>query len=281
MNILTFDIEEWFHVFEDHNNTDHSAWDTFEKRLPQTIDSLLLLLKENEVKATFFCIGWVVRKYPEIIKKIDSLGFEIGSHSDFHKLAHTQTPKEFDIDLRSSIDSIEQLIGKKVVSYRAPGFSITQENLWAFDSLVKNGILYDSSVFPIERKIGGLTGMPSNKPFIIENNGTFIREFPMNSQYLLNKEIIFSGGGFFRMLPYPVIKSLMKKSEYVMTYLHPRDFDNEQPFNSLSIPRHIKSRIGTKNSLTKLDRLVKDFSFVDIKQASEKVDWVNAEIFRL
>ncbi len=232
MNILTFDLEEWFHVFEEHNNTEHSVWDTFEKRLPQTIDHLLHLLKENDVKATFFCIGWLVRKYPEIIKKIDSLGFEIGSHSDLHKLAHTQTPIEFDLDLRSSIDSIEQLIGKKVEYYRAPGFSITQENLWAFDSLVKNGILYDSSVFPVKRKFGSLKGMPSNKPFIIEKNGTFLREFPMNSHNIFNKEIIFSGGGFFRMLPYQVIKSLMSKSSYVMTYLHPRDFDNEQPFNT-------------------------------------------------
>jgi len=278
MNILTFDIEEWFHVFEDHNNTDHSAWQTFEKRLPKTIDSLLHLLQENDVKATFFCIGWVVRQYPEIIKKMDSLGFEIGSHSDFHQLAFTQTPAAFDIDLRRSIDSIEQLIGKKVESYRAPGFSITQQNLWAFDSLVKNGILYDSSVLPVESKFGGLLGMPSNKPFIIENNGTFLREFPMNSHTVFNKQIIFSGGGFFRMLPYQVIKSFMSKSDYVMTYLHPRDFDNEQPFNSLALSRNIKSRIGTKNSLHKLDKLVKDFRFLDIKQASEQVDWVNAEI---
>lgn len=281
MNILTFDIEEWFHVFEDHNNTDHSAWDTFEKRLPQTIDSLLNLLNENDVKATFFCLGWIVRQYPEIIKKIDSLGFEIGSHSDFHKLAYNQTAQEFDLDLRCSIDSIEQLIGKKVVSYRAPGFSITQNNLWAFESLVNNGILYDCSIFPLERKTGGIEGMPSNKPFIIESNGSFIREFPMNSQILLNKQIIFSGGGFFRMLPYPLIKFHMKKSNYVMTYLHPRDFDSNQPFNTLTISRHIKSRIGTKTSLNKLDRLIKDFSFIDIMQASQIVDWENVEKVKL
>lgn len=281
MNILTFDIEEWFHVFESHNNTEHSDWDTFEKRLPQTIDFLLNLLIEKDVKATFFCMGWIVRKYPDLIKKIDLLGFEIGSHSDLHKLAFTQTTSEFDLDLKNSIDSIEQLIGKKVVSYRAPGFSITQENLWVFDSLVENGILNDCSVFPLERKIGGLKGMPSNQPFIIENNGTFLKEFPMNSQNLFNKQIIFSGGGFFRLLPYPVIKSLMKKSNYVMTYLHPRDFDDRQPFQSLSLSRHIMSRIGTKNSLSKLDKLLNDFSFVDIKQASNQVDWENTEIFHL
>lgn len=281
MNILTFDIEEWFHVFENHNNSSESDWQTFEKRLPYAMDSLLALLQERKIKATFFCIGWVVRQYPEIIKKIDSLGFEVASHSDLHKLAYTQTYKEFGNDLRCSIDSIEQLIGKKVESFRAPGFSITQENLWAFDVLVNNGILYDSSVFPIERKIGGLKGMPLNKPFIIENNNTFLKEFPMNSANLFGKQIVFSGGGFFRIIPYKIIESLVAKSDYVMTYLHPRDFDNKQPFNTLSLSRHIKSRIGTKYSLNKLDKLLKDFSFTDMREASEKVDWDKAEIFHL
>ena len=281
MNILTFDIEEWFHVFENHNNSLESDWQTFDKRLPYSMDSILSVMQENNVKATFFCMGWVVRQYPEIIKKIDSLGFEIASHSDLHKLAYTQTPFEFDNDLKCSVDSIEQLIGKKVTSYRAPGFSITQNNLWAFDSLIKNGILYDSSVFPLERKVGGLKGMPANKPFIIESNGSFLREFPMNSFNLYNKQIVFSGGGFFRILPYQIIKSLLKKSEYVMTYLHPRDFDNQQPFSTLTLSRHFKSRIGTKKSLSKLDKLLKNFKFTDMNQASQMVDWDNAEIFRI
>jgi polysaccharide deacetylase family protein (PEP-CTERM system associated) len=281
MNILTFDIEEWFHVFENHNNSLESDWQTFEKRLSHSMDSILSVMQENNVKATFFCIGWVVRQYSEIIKKIDSLGFEIGSHSDLHKLAYTQTPLEFDNDLKCSVDSIEQLIGKKVISYIAPGFSITQDNLWAFESLIKNGILYDSSVFPLERKVGGLKGTPANKPFIIESNGAFLREFPMNSFNLYNKQIVFSGGGFFRILTYQIIKSLVKKSEYVMTYLHPRDFDNKQPFDTLILSRHLKSRIGTKKSLSKLDKLLKNFKFTDMKQASEMVDWDKVEIFRI
>ncbi|TKS56979.1 polysaccharide deacetylase family protein [Mesohalobacter halotolerans] len=280
MNILTFDIEEWFHVFENHNNTNETEWATFEKRLPYMIDSILSLLAKNKIKATFFCVGWIVREYPEIIKKIDDLGFEIGSHSDLHKLAYTLTPKEFDSDLKSSIDSIEQLISKKVISYRAPGFSITQDNLWAFDSLIKNGILYDSSVFPIERRFGGIKGMPSNKPFIIEKNGSILREFPMNSANIFGKQIVFSGGGFFRILPYQIIKSLVANSEYLMTYLHPRDFDNQQPFKSLTLSRHIKSRIGTKKSLAKLEKLLKNFEFVDVEQASKQVDWDKAEVFR-
>lgn len=273
MNILTFDIEEWFHVFEDHNNADVANWLTFEKRLPYMIDVLLDLLSKHNTKASFFCMGWIVRRYPEIIKKINSKGYEIGSHSDLHKLAHTQSKKEYSEDLKKSIESIEDLIGNKVKSYRAPGFSINSTNIWAFDELIKNGIEYDASVFPLERKFGGFKNLPENSPFIITSDFGSIKEFPMNAHRLLNKKIVFSGGGFFRMLPTSMITKFIKKSDYVMTYLHPRDFDNKQPFNTLSSSRHLKSRIGTSGAISKLEFLIENFKFIDIEQASELIQW--------
>lgn len=273
MNILTFDIEEWFHVFEDHNNADVANWLTFEKRLPYMIDVLLDLLSKHDTRATFFCMGWIVRRYPEIIKKISSKGYEVGSHSDLHKLAHTQTQKEYAEDLKKSIESIESLIGKKVKSYRAPGFSINSTNLWAFEELIKNGIEYDASVFPVERKFGGFSKLPNNEPFILKSEEGILKEFPMNAYSLLNKKIVFSGGGFFRVLPTKIIKKLTEKNDYVMTYLHPRDFDNKQPFNTLSYSRHLKSRIGTRTAAAKLEYLIKNFKFIDIIQASELIDW--------
>ena len=122
--------------------------------------------------------------------------------------------------------------------------------------------------------------MPSNKPFLIESNGMYLKEFPMNSYNYLGRKIVFSGGGFFRALPYFIIKSMIKKSNYVMTYLHPRDFDNLQPFKELNFFRHIKSRIGTKNAKNKLDSMVKDFNFIDINKASKMIDWSQTEIIK-
>jgi polysaccharide deacetylase family protein (PEP-CTERM system associated) len=273
MNILTFDIEEWFHVFEDHNNADVSNWLTFEKRLPYMIDELLDLLSKHNTKATFFCMGWIVRRYPEIIKKINEKGYEVGTHSDLHKLAHTQTIKEFSEDLENSINSIESLIGKKVISYRAPGFSINSTNIWAFEELVQNGIQYDASVFPIERKFGGFDHFPENSPFLINTKSGVLKEFPMNAHRILNKKIVFSGGGFFRILPKSIINNFVKKADYVMTYLHPRDFDNKQPFKSLSLSRHIKSRIGTSGAINKLEYLLENFKFIDIAVADKIIDW--------
>lgn len=273
MNILTFDIEEWFHVFEDHNNSEVENWLTFEKRLPYMFDNLLDLLSKHNTKATFFCVGWIVRRYPEIIKRINDNGFEIGSHSDLHKLAHTQTRKEFGEDLKDSINSIEDLVGKKVKCYRAPGFSINSTNLWVFDELLQNGIEFDASVFPIERSFGGFKNFPENTPFLIETKSGLLKEFPMNTVKIQNKRLVFSGGGFFRILPKKLIYKFIKKSDYVMTYLHPRDFDNNQPFNKLSFSRHLKSRIGTYGAINKLDYLLQNFNFTDIEESSKNIDW--------
>ncbi|WP_298881792.1 polysaccharide deacetylase family protein [uncultured Polaribacter sp.] len=281
MNILTFDIEEWFHVFEDHNNADVANWLTFEKRLPYMIDVLLDLLSKYNTKATFFCMGWIVERYPEIIKKIDSKGYEIGSHSNLHKLAHTQTRFQYSEDLKTSINTIEDLIGKKVKSYRAPGFSINSSNIWAFEELIKNGIEYDASVFPVERKFGGFSNLPSNEPFLISSDFGSLKEFPMNAHNVLGKNLVFSGGGFFRILPTRVIKRLIEESNYVMTYLHPRDFDNKQPFKTLSLSRHLKSRIGTAGATDKLEFLIKNFEFVDINQASKLIKWENKKSISL
>lgn len=273
MNILTFDIEEWFHVFEDHNNADVSSWLSFEKRLPYMIDELLDLLSEHNTNATFFCMGWIVRRYPDLIKKINKKGYEIGTHSDLHKLAHTQSKKEFTEDLKASIKSIEDLIGKKVLSYRAPGFSINKSNEWAFEELIKNGIEYDASVFPIERKFGGFNAFPENSPFLINTKSGILKEFPMNAHKVFNRKIVFSGGGFFRVLPKFLINNFVNNSDYVMTYLHPRDFDHKQPFKNLSISRHLKSRIGTSGAINKLDYLLRNFNFIDISEAERSIDW--------
>ncbi len=278
MNILTFDIEEWFHIrfdneFLDNNKLIHSL----EKRLDYGINILFDLLDKHNQKATFFCLGWVAKNYPHIIKEIVNRGHDIGSHSDKHKLLTSFTEKEFEDDLKKSLDSIESLIGEKVIMYRAPAFSIGDDNKWVFDILSEFGIEIDSSIFPAKRDFGGFDEFGIAKPVILNTKSNKIKEFPINLFEIFSKEIIFSGGGYFRILPYFLIKYMMKNSKYVLTYFHPRDIDKDQPvLEGLSFPRYFKSYYGLGSSFDKLDKLLNDFDFLSISEADKIIDWSNS-----
>lgn len=274
MNILTFDIEEWFHIL-DHNSTKNAKnWSNYEYRLESNMDRIFNLLDEHNQDATFFCLGWVAEKFPNIIKKIDSLNFEVGSHSHMHQLAYEQTRKEFREDLKKSIYSLEDITSKKVKIYRAPGFSVKKQNLWVFEELIKSGIEIDCSIFPAKRSHGGLPSYGESKPSIICLGDKRLKEFPINTFNLAGMPLIFSGGGYFRLLPFPIIKSLIKRSEYNMTYFHPRDFDPQQPMiKDLSLLRKFKSYYGLNNAFEKLEQLISAFNFIDLKEAHNIIDW--------
>ena len=275
MNILSFDIEEWFHIKFDEEFLEQEKIDRFENRLDQNIKYILNLLDKNNNKGTFFCLGWVARKFPHIVKEIDRRGHEIGSHSDEHKLLTNLNRAEFKEDLKNSVNEIEGLIGKKITLYRAPSFSITDQNLWVFDELINFGIKVDCSVFPAKRSDGGMSGYTTPSPSIIKiKSGQTIKEFPINTIKIIGKNIIFSGGGYFRLVPYSLLKLLFNRSKYIMTYFHPRDFDPDQPvLDNLSLFKYFKSYVGLKSSKKKIEKLLRDFDFMSVIEADQLIDW--------
>ncbi len=280
MKILTFDIEEWFHILDNDATKTEAEWEGFESRLHGNMDKIHGMLEEQ--KATFFCLGWVARKYPEILKEIDRKGHEIATHSDLHQLAYEQNRKTFQQDLERSIKSIEDVIGKKVRTYRAPGFSLMEQNKWVFEVLIKNGIEIDASIFPAERSHGGFAQFGHAEPCWIDIDGMRMKEFPINLSSFAGKNLIFSGGGYFRLFPYPILDVMTKNSDYVMTYFHPRDFDSEQPMvPGLNVIRKFKSYYGLKGCLSKLNKLIKKYKFVDIRTAEASIDWGKAKIVKL
>ena len=283
MKILTFDIEEWFHILDHKTTATEENWINFEYRLEKNINLILELLASKNQTATFFCLGWIARKFPKVLKKIDSMNFEIGSHSDMHQLVYEQNRKQFREDLKRSIFSIEDLIGKKVSCYRAPGFSIkSKSHDWVFDELISCGIEIDCSIFPAKRAHGGFPNFCSGFPVVINREGEKIKEFPMSLYEIFNKKIIFSGGGYFRIFPYPLIKEMTKNSKYVMTYFHPRDFDKGQPILiDLSLKRRFKSYYGINFAFSKLEKLIKDFNFISLKEADKLIDWSNTEEIKI
>ena len=282
MNILTFDIEEWFHILDNKETKSPSEWSKFDSRIRLGMDIIYDILEKTEKSATFFVVGWMAEKHPEIIREISDRGFEIGSHTHLHQLAYEQDQKTFYNDVEKSIKTLEDCSGEKVTSFRAPGFSITENNKWAFEVLYELGITKDSSVFPAARAHGGLTSYNAATPSIIEYNGIKLKEFPINTHGVLGKPFIFSGGGYFRLLPYKTIKNWTNQSNYVMSYFHPRDFDSDQPIvPGLSLPRRFKSYVGIKNCKPKLERWLNDFDFIDLNQADESINWNHVPKVRL
>lgn len=274
MNILTFDIEDWFHILDHSSTKSEKEWVNFEYRLESNIEKIFTLLDKHNQKATFFCLGWVAKEFPHIIEKINALGYEIGTHSNAHQLVYEQSKKEFKEDLDTSLKRLEDIIGKKVRIYRAPGFSLRKDESWVFESLIEKGIEIDCSIFPAKRAHGGFEEFGHAEPVKIECVNGEIKEFPINLYSMMKKKIIFSGGGYFRFLPYKTIDHMMKQSKYVMTYFHPRDFDKEQPvLEDLSYVRKFKSYYGLGSSLSKLDKLIENHNFMDIATAEQQIDW--------
>lgn len=280
MNILTFDIEDWYNC---DFITQEFNWDKYEVRIYDGISRILEELERRNLKGTFFCLGWMAEKHPDVIRQINEHGHHIGCHSYQHELAFRFDREGFKQDLEKSKKLIEDLIGEPVNAFRAPGFSITESNLWAFDVLSELGFKYDCSLFPAKHDYGGFPSYGKSEPVLLNfENGTKIKEFPINIHPFFGKPFVFSGGGFFRFYPYWLIKKWGKSADYMMTYFHTRDFDPDQPMiEALPLMRKFKSYVGLKHSFNKFQHLIDDFDFVNVEQADTLIDWESARKINL
>jgi len=282
MNILTFDVEEWWHILNTDKVKPESRWMEYESRIHCNLDRILDLLEQNNQKATFFCLGWIADKHPDIIKAIHSRGHNIGVHSYSHSLIYQQDADGFRNDLNKSLQILENIIGEKVKIYRAPGCSLNSDCNWVFNELIEAGIEIDCSIFPGKRAHGGYKTFKKAEPVRIDYKGHMIKEFPINRIGFLHSEIIFSGGGYFRFIPYTIIKLLMMSSPYVMTYFHPRDFDPDQPIiDNLPLMRRFRHYYGLHTAFDKLRKYINDYNFIDIEAADNSINWDDTPIVKL
>ena len=278
MNILTFDIEEWFHLLDCDATRTENEWKNYEVRIYNNVARIFRVLEDTNTKATFFIVGWIAKTYPDLVKKIAEK-YQIGCHTMNHQLVWQQTPEEFKTDVEEGVKMLEDITGKKVECFRAPGFSIRESEAWAFEILAELGIKYDCSVFPAAHAHGGIPSYPKAAPGIIEYHGIKMKEFPVGFKTIAGKHIMFSGGGYFRLFPYSLIKKWTKESDgYLLSYIHPRDLDAGQPMiKSLPMARKFKSYVGLKGAEQKLRRWLTDFQFVDIATADQTLDWSSVQ----
>ena len=280
MNILTFDIEDWYNC--DFITPDLN-WDKYEIRIYKGVEQILEELDSRKLKATFFCLGWIAEKHPNVIRWIHKNGHHIGRHSYQHELAFRFDRIGFKQDTEKAKKQIEELIGESINAFRAPGFSITERNIWSLEVLAELGFEYDCSIFPAPHDYGGFISYGKAEPAILKfANNLKIKEFPINTKQILGKKLVFSGGGFFRFFPYFLIKNWALDSPYLMTYFHTRDFDPGQPMiDSLPTMRKFKSYVGLSAAFAKFQGLLNDFEFISVEEANKLVDWDAARVLDL
>ena len=242
-------------------------WFTLEKRIESSTSIILSFLKKYNIKATFFVLGWIAEQYPELIRRVAKDGHDIGYHSYYHRLPKNQTKEEFENDLVSGLNLLEQLTNKKITYYRAPNFSL--KNKWMLDCLSDNGIKLSSSIRnPIHHKGVKLP----NAPFIFTKNNRELIELPLLTKNLLITKFPYSGSGYFRLLPFNIIKKLLANKQYQMLYFHPRDFDNNVPMpKEFGFIRNMLNTIGTSSVLPKLEKLTEHIKFISISKALEEL----------
>lgn len=270
-NALTIDFEDWYQGLE----IPYSEWDKFEDRIELAGEKLLNLLDEEDTKATFFMLGYIAEKHPEIVKKIQSAGHEIGTHGFSHTLIYQQTPEVFREELTRAISFLEDLTGKKIIGHRAPFFSITKDSLWALDILNDLGIKYDSSIFPVLNYRYGIADAP-RFPYEIERNGYKIKEFPISTLKLPGVTLPISGGAYFRIYPYQLTKQALKavnrSGKPITFYLHPWELDPDHP--RIPLPRRISLthyfNLGATEK--RFRKLLRDFNFAPMNEVLDLKD---------
>ena len=260
-NILSVDVEDWFHILELDGAPDIQRWSTLESRVERNFHLLLDTFDETETKATCFFLGWIAERFPNLIAEAHHRGHEVASHGYAHQLIYTQTQSQFSEDIRRAKNILENITGKSVEGYRAPGFSITEQTPWALDEISAAGYHYDSSIFPAPRGHGGLVGTPL-QPYHVKIGDKTLIEFPISVAPILKRMVCFFGGGYLRLFPYPLIarmtKSVNKQGRPVIYYLHPREVDPSHPRLPMGFVRRFKSYINLHSTLPKLKRLQKD-----------------------
>ena len=272
-NAITIDVEDWYQVLYFEDVINRSQWTSFESRILENTAKLLDIFALHDVKATFFVLAWNAERHPELLKQIAAAGHEVGSHGYFHHLVYNQTPAEFEADLKKSLDIIEGITGEKVLSYRAPSFSITPESIWALEILLKHGIKYDASVLPVKRSYTGMPDSPKHPYPILTKSTTRLMEFPVSTVRFLGRDIPFAGGGYFRLIPYPIINRWIKKTNAegkpIIAYFHPWEIDPRHPKYKMPFITNLRygysHYVNLSKTEQKLNTLLTDFSFVPVK----------------
>jgi polysaccharide deacetylase family protein (PEP-CTERM system associated)/exopolysaccharide biosynthesis polyprenyl glycosylphosphotransferase len=272
---LSVDVEDYFQVAAFRNAVRFEQWDEMPSRVVQNTGKVLDLLAKRDVHGTFFILGWVAEKFPNLVRLIQSAGHELACHSYRHRFVYDLTPEEFRSDTQRALNAIEDAAGVPVHAYRAPSFSITPRSVWALEVLLELGFTLDSSIFPIRHDLYGFPAAP-RQPFLIRLNGKRLVEFPPPTIKIGRWSLPVTGGGYLRQFPFDyqlrTLKSMERRRELMQLYLHPWELDPEQPRIAASLRSRLRHYRGLDCTAERLERLLPLFRFGTMTEALNSVD---------
>jgi polysaccharide deacetylase family protein (PEP-CTERM system associated) len=275
VNAMSIDVEDYFHVSVFDGIVPRSEWDGMESRVVANTERMLALFDEFHVRSTFFVLGWVAERHPDLVRTIAAAGHEVASHGYAHRLIYDQTPTAFREDVRRAKAILEDAAGCRVAGYRAPSYSITPRSLWALDVLVEEGYRYDSSIFPIRHDRYGIP-VSGRKPYRIERQPGMLIEVPGSTTRVGPLNLPVAGGGYFRLLPYWWARwgiSRVNRLEHrpVVFYLHPWEIDPGQPRLAASRLGRFRHYRHLDETESRLRQLLTDFRFDTVASVVDDV----------
>lgn len=271
VNAFTVDVEDYFQVAALAPAIERASWPQRESRVERNTGVLLDLLAERGIHGTFFVLGWIAERHPDLIRRIAAAGHEIACHGFSHQLVYEQTPEEFREETARSKSTLEDLSGSAVIGYRAASFSITRRSLWALDVLIDLGFEYDSSIFPIRHDRYGIPGADPRPSRLTAPSGRTLAEFPLSAASYLGVRVPVSGGGYFRLLPYLVTRSGLRQingsgERPFAFYLHPWEIDPQQPRVRVGWLSRFRHYTNLDRCESRLRRLLEEFRFASMRE---------------
>ena len=264
-NALTFDVEEYFHAEAFARVLRPEEWPTLESRVTRSTERLLDILDRERVRATFFVLGWVAERHPSLVREIASLGHEIACHGYGHRMIQHLSRPDFERDVTRAKRALEDAVGRPVLGYRAPTFSIMRATLWSLDVLIEAGFRYDSSIFPVVHDRYGIPDAPRFPHRLKAPSGGEITEFPMSTVTLLGRRLPVAGGGYFRLFPYRMTRRAIDRingeRQPAMVYLHPWEIDPDQPRLPVGPLTRFRHLVNVGKTEPRLRRLLAEVSF--------------------
>jgi len=262
LNAMTVDVEDYFQVSAFERYVPRESWNQTRTRVEANVDRIMEMFDQQGVKATFFTLGWIAERHPQMVKAIAEQGHEVASHGWSHVRVTQQNREQFRDDVVRTKGELESLTGQQVLGYRAASYSIGESNLWALDVLNETGHRYSSSIFPIKHD---LYGMPDAPRFAFHPHDDDFVEFPVTTVKVANRNLPCAGGGWFRLIPYAGMRWAMRRvnqidQESVIFYFHPWEIDPAQPrMQGLDAKTRFRLYLNLDRTQDRLKRLLKDF----------------------